>query len=194
MLSFISLAPIFFIALFCLAYVRIYLATSYLGGCPRVGRSGVLGYVVEALRYALDAESVILKGRVRFNHKPFVIPTLVNYSVPFWEVDKYLTMPLACTRVDHCFSWDQSTWTVYALVLMKLCVNICIWFHKIWLSLPVQSTSCYQRRTSVALYDGSSPVEQPVPGDCAQNGSESISNILHTRHPRWIYFGYGRNL
>lgn len=121
MLSFISLAAIFFIALFCLAYVRIYLATSYLGGCPRVGRSGVLGYVIEALRYTLDAESVILKGRARFNHKPFVIPTLVDYSAPFRGVDIYLTMPC---RVDHCFSWDRSTWTVYAQVLMKLCVRV----------------------------------------------------------------------
>lgn len=81
MLSFISQATVFFIALFCLAYVRIYLATSYLGGCPRVGRSGVLGYVMEALRYTFDPESVILKGRARFNHKPFVIPTLVDCSV-----------------------------------------------------------------------------------------------------------------
>ena len=83
MLSFISQAAIFVIALFCLAYVRIYLAISYLGGCPRVGRSGVLGYIREALRYALDAESVILEGRASFSHKPFVIPTLVDYSAPF---------------------------------------------------------------------------------------------------------------
>ena len=83
MLSLISLAAIFSFAFFCLAYVRIYLATSHLGGCPRVGSSGVLGYVIEALRYTLDAESVILKGRARFNHKPFVIPTLVDYSAPF---------------------------------------------------------------------------------------------------------------
>ena len=33
-------------------------------------------------------------------------------------------------RVDHCFSWDQSTWTVCALVLMKLCVNPCISFPR----------------------------------------------------------------
>ena len=74
----------FFIALFCLAYVRIYLVTSYLGGCPRIGRSGVLGYIIEAVRFPLDAESAILKGRAMFNLKPFVIPTLVNYdNAPF---------------------------------------------------------------------------------------------------------------
>lgn len=100
MLSFISQVAVFFIALSCLVYVRIYLATSYLGGCPRVGRSGVLGYILEALRYTLDPESVILEGRARFNHKPFVIPTLVD--CPALGVDKYLTMLLAC-RVDQCF-------------------------------------------------------------------------------------------
>lgn len=191
MLSFISLAAIFFIALFSLAYVRIYLAISYLGGCPRVGRSGVLGYIIEAFRYTLHTESVILEGRAKFSLKPFVVPTLVRYNAPFWGVDKHLTMP---RRVGHCFSWDQSTWTVCALVLTKLCVKFCIWFHKIWLSLPVQSTSCCQWRPSVAIYDGSPPDEQPVPSDCVQNGCESITNILHPRHPRWIYLGYRRDL
>ena len=78
MLSFFSYAALFFIALFCLAYVRIYRATSFLGGCPRVGKSGVLGYIIEALRFALDSESVILEGKLRFSNKPFVIPTLVD--------------------------------------------------------------------------------------------------------------------
>jgi len=84
MLSFFSQAAIFFIVLFCLAYVRIYRATSYLGGCPRVGRPGVLGYIIEALRFTLDSESVILEGKASFSNKPFVIPTLVDYiSAPF---------------------------------------------------------------------------------------------------------------
>ena len=78
MLSFISQAAAFLVALFCLTYVRIYLATSFLGGCPRVGRSGVFGYIIEAFRYTFDPESVILRGRARFNNKPFVIPTLVD--------------------------------------------------------------------------------------------------------------------
>ena len=64
-------------------YIRIYFATSYLGGCPHVGRPGVLGYVLEALRYIIDAEFVREEGRAlaRFNHKPFVIPTLVGCPV-----------------------------------------------------------------------------------------------------------------
>ena len=81
MLSFISQAAVFLITLFCLVYIRIYFATSYLGGCPRVGRPGVLGYVLEALRYIIDAESVIVEGRAKFNHKPFVLPTLVGCPV-----------------------------------------------------------------------------------------------------------------
>jgi len=62
-----------------LSYFRITRAIMYSGGVPRVGGGGVLGYMITALRYTLDAEPIILKGRADFGGRPFVIPTLASF-------------------------------------------------------------------------------------------------------------------
>lgn len=58
-------------------YVRLSRVTSYVGGIPRVGDPGVLGYLRTALRYTVDAESVILESRKAFPGRPFALPTFV---------------------------------------------------------------------------------------------------------------------
>ncbi|KAF8893356.1 hypothetical protein BD779DRAFT_1044859 [Infundibulicybe gibba] len=65
------------VAIFSLLYARLVRGISYPGGVPRVGKSGTIGYILTALKYTFDAESVILKGRAKFFGHPFVIPTLV---------------------------------------------------------------------------------------------------------------------
>lgn len=77
MLDFFSQALLLFL-LVTLAYVRLARAISYSGGVPRVGRSGVLGYLQTALKWTIHAEDVIKEGRKQFFGKPFVIPTLVS--------------------------------------------------------------------------------------------------------------------
>jgi len=81
-LDFYCQAVLLFLACFCLAYARIARAISYSGGVPRIGKSGVLGYIQTAMRWTLDSETVILEGRKAFPGKAFVIPTLVNTSIP----------------------------------------------------------------------------------------------------------------
>lgn len=66
-----------------LLYIYLYHAISYSGGVPRFGKSGVLGYIQAALRWTVDAESVILEGRKQFRNGPFVIPTMACIPVYF---------------------------------------------------------------------------------------------------------------
>ena len=61
-----------------LGYIRLTQAITYSGGIPRVGGLGVVGYIVTALRFTLDAESVISEGKTLFSGCPFVIPTLAS--------------------------------------------------------------------------------------------------------------------
>ena len=64
-----------------LVYVRILQGISYSGGVPRLGKPGVWGYISTALRWTIDAESVILEGRSKFPGRPYTIPTLASNSI-----------------------------------------------------------------------------------------------------------------
>lgn len=61
-----------------LTFLCISRGIAYTGGVPRVGPSGVIGYIITALQYTLNAESIIVQGRAEFSGRPFVIPTLVK--------------------------------------------------------------------------------------------------------------------
>ncbi|KAF8658273.1 hypothetical protein AX16_002049 [Volvariella volvacea WC 439] len=64
------------VALVGATYYRLVRAISYSGGVPRVGRPGVIGYIIAATQYTLDAESIINEGREAFGGRPFAVPTL----------------------------------------------------------------------------------------------------------------------
>lgn len=78
MLGFFSQAVLLFTVLLGLAYARLSRSISYSGGVPRVGKSGLIGYIQTALRWTLDTEALILEGRKAFLRKPFVIPTFAS--------------------------------------------------------------------------------------------------------------------
>jgi hypothetical protein len=67
----------------CLGYIRLARAITYAGGIPRVGGSGIIGYIATALRWTLDAPSVIMEGKMHYPGRPFVIPTLASVFVIF---------------------------------------------------------------------------------------------------------------
>ncbi|PPQ98643.1 hypothetical protein CVT24_003976 [Panaeolus cyanescens] len=74
--SLISQAALILATALILLYVRIYRGISYAGGVPRVGKSGVLGYIKTAVWWTFDGGSVIAEGRRKYGGKPFVIPML----------------------------------------------------------------------------------------------------------------------
>lgn len=78
MLGFFSQATLLFVFLLGLAYVRLSRSISYSGGVPRIGKTGLLGYIQTSLRWTLDTETLILEGRAAFFGRPFVIPTFVS--------------------------------------------------------------------------------------------------------------------
>lgn len=51
---------------------------NYSGSIPRVGRTGVIGFLVTALRYTVDAETVIREGKAKYADQPFAVPTLAG--------------------------------------------------------------------------------------------------------------------
>lgn len=76
MLNLATVVAALVVAVVLLVYVRILQGTSYSGGVPRIGKPGVWGYISTALRWTIDAESVILEGRSKFSGRPYTIPTL----------------------------------------------------------------------------------------------------------------------
>ncbi|KAF9452384.1 hypothetical protein P691DRAFT_237004 [Macrolepiota fuliginosa MF-IS2] len=58
-------------------YVRIYRYINYPCSIPRVGKPGVLGFILTAVRYTADPEAVIAEGRAKYGNQPFTVPTLV---------------------------------------------------------------------------------------------------------------------
>jgi hypothetical protein len=60
-------------------YLRLWRYITYSSTVPRIGRPGVVGFVLTALKYTLDAESIIHEGKMRYGNKPFTIPTLVSH-------------------------------------------------------------------------------------------------------------------
>lgn len=61
-----------------LIYLRIERYINYPGSIPRVGKPGVVGFMLTALRYTIDAEAVISEGKAEYGDKPFTVPTLVS--------------------------------------------------------------------------------------------------------------------
>jgi hypothetical protein len=91
------------VAVVSLVYVRILQGTSYSGGVPRLGKPGVWGYISTALRWTIDAESVILEGRSKFSGRPYTIPTLASNSITTNQ----------CNRTNsYLTSQDQSSFLV----------------------------------------------------------------------------------
>ena len=118
MLNLATVIAALVVAVVILVYVRILQGTSYSGGVPRLGKPGVWGYISTALRWTIDAESVILEGRSKFSGRPYTIPTLASNSIT--------TNLRNCTN-NRLTSQDQSSFLV---------LNI-----KKWWGLPT-TTSC----------------------------------------------------
>jgi len=91
------------VAVVLLVYVRILQGTSYSGGVPRLGKPGVWGYISTALRWTIDAESVIMEGRSKFSGRPYTIPTLASNST---------TTNLCKCANSRLTSQDQSSFLV----------------------------------------------------------------------------------
>lgn len=68
-----------FLLLLGFIYARIYRHTNYQGSIPRIGEPGVLGFILTALRYTVDAKAVILEGKAKYGDQPFIVPTLVSF-------------------------------------------------------------------------------------------------------------------
>jgi hypothetical protein len=59
-------------------YFRLRRYINYPSSVPRIGSPGVVGFVLTALKYTLDAESIIHEGKMKYGNKPFTVPTLVS--------------------------------------------------------------------------------------------------------------------
>jgi hypothetical protein len=105
MLNLATVVPALFVAVavVLLVYVRILHGISYSGGVPRLGKPGVWGYISTALRWTIDAESVILEGRSKFCGRPYTIPTLAS---------NYSTTNLCDCAESYLTSQDQSSFLV----------------------------------------------------------------------------------
>lgn len=71
-------AILLFLGFVCYVYGRVHSYVNYSGSIPRVGRTGVIGFLVTALRYTVDAETVIREGKAKYADQPFAVPTLAG--------------------------------------------------------------------------------------------------------------------
>jgi hypothetical protein len=59
-------------------YTRIHNYVNYPGSIPCIGKRGVFGFMISALRYTANAEAIILEGKAKYGNQPFAVPTLVS--------------------------------------------------------------------------------------------------------------------